>query len=157
MATRSGSLDPEVLLYLLRTGHLDPTGLEHALELESGLLGLSGVSARVEELERSREPQAQLALRVFARCIATAVAAQAVSLGGVDALVFTGGVGENSASVRAGVCTKLALLGVEIDPSRNIHATPDAELAADGGLVRIVALRSREDLVAARAAQTVLD
>ena len=98
MATRSGTLDPEILLYLLRTGRLAVDDLERALEHESGLLGLSGVSARVDELERSDEPSAALALDVFTHRVAAAVAAMTTSLGGLDALVFTGGVGENSST-----------------------------------------------------------
>lgn len=156
MATRSGAVDPEVLLHLLRTDRLDLAQLEHTLERESGLLGLSGSSGRVEELERSPSPDAQLALAVFSHRVAAAVAAMATALDGLDALVFTGGVGENSARVRAEVCARLGFLGVALDPDRNASAIPDAELAAAGSAVRVVALRAREDLVAARAARELL-
>ena len=103
MATRAGSIDPEILLYLLRHGHATGDELEHALEHESGLLALGG-SARVEELEASSEPQAGLALAVFCYRVAGAVAAMAAALGGLDALVFTAGIGEGSALVREQVC-----------------------------------------------------
>ena len=135
MATRSGSIDPEIVLHLLRTGKLGLEEIENALEHESGLLGLSGVSARVEELERSGEPGAQLALAVFSYRIACAVGAMAAALGGLDALVFTGGVGEHSERVRAEVCERLRFLG-------------------DG--IRVVVVEAREDVVAARAARALL-
>jgi acetate kinase len=156
MATRSGGIDPEIVLHLLRRGRLDAGEIEHALERESGLLGLSGVSARVEELERSPEPNAGLALEVFARRVGGAVAAMAAALDGLDALVFTGGVGEHSAGVRAAVCNCLRFAGVELDPHRNADAEPDAEVAADGSSVRIVVLRAREDVIAARAARALV-
>jgi acetate kinase len=154
MATRSGAVDPAVPLYLIRTGRLDAAAIEEALEEESGLLGLSGVSSRVEELERSSAAGARLALAVFVHRLAAAIAAMTVSLGGLDALVFTGGVGEHSAAVRAAVCRRLAFLGVALDETRNEGAVPDAEIHA--GPVRIVVLEAREDVVAARAARAAL-
>ncbi len=141
MATRSGSIDPGALLYLLRQGvSLDE--LEHSLEHESGLLGLSGLSGSVEELEASDEPAARLALEVFAYRVAAAVGAMAAALGGLDALVFTGGIGEHSARVREAVCARLGFLGVEA--------------AEPGSRVRVVVVRSHEDVVAARAARVLL-
>jgi acetate kinase len=155
MATRSGTVDPGALLHALRRG-LPPEELERVLEHDSGLAGLSGISGRVEELERSGEPVAELALAVYAYRIAGAVGALAVALGGLDALVFTAGVGENSGGVRARVCTRLGFLGVELDEDANASARPDAEIAAPGSPVRVVVLRAREDLVAARAARLLL-
>ncbi len=133
MATRSGSVDPGALLHLLRHG-LALDELEHALEHESGLLGLAG-SDRVEELQRSRDEGARLALEVFAYRVAGAVAAMTTALGGLDALVFTAGIGENSALVRTLVCERLGAFG------------PD---------VNVVVLEAREDLVAARAGRELL-
>jgi len=134
MATRSGSIDPEIVLHLLRTGKLELEQVEDALERQSGLLGLSGVSARVEELERSDDAEARLALAAFTYRIALAVGAMAVALGGIDALVFTGGVGEHSASVRDEVCARLAFFGA----------------------FRVEVVEAREDVVAARAARELL-
>jgi acetate kinase len=156
MATRSGSIDVEIVLHLLRTGRLDVETAERALESESGLLGLSGTTSRVEELERSGEPGAMLALGVFAHAVAGAVAAKAVSLGGLDAIVFTGGVGEGSARVRADVCSRLVFLGVELDAGANAAAQLDADVATALSAVRVVVLHAREDVVAARAARTAL-
>jgi acetate kinase len=155
MATRPGSVDPGALVYLLRH-HLTLDELDRLMEHESGLLGLSGISARVEELVRSPEPEARLALDVFGYRVASAVGAAAVALGGLDALVFTAGIGEGSAEVRADICGRLRFLGVELDEERNRAADPDADVAAPGSRVRVVVLRAREDLVAARAARALL-
>jgi acetate kinase len=154
MATRSGSLDAEIVLHLLRAGKLGVDEIEHALESESGLLGLSGESSRVDELERSGSPAATLALGVFAHRIAAAVAAMTVSLDGLDALVFTAGVGEGAAGVRRDVCRRLGFLGIALDDAANESAVPDAEVGR--GPVRVVVVHAREDVVAARAARALL-
>jgi acetate kinase len=154
MATRSGAIDPAIVPYLVRTERLDAAAAERALEEESGLLGLSGLSARVEELERDGSPAAQLALDVFAHRTAAAVAAMAAALGGIDAVVFTGGVGERSARVRAEVCGRLGFLGIAVDERRNEQQDAAGELGA--GPVRVVVVPSREDVVAARAARALL-
>src|SRR5436189_324146 len=156
MATRSGSIDAEIVLYLLRHGLLSPEGIESALEHESGLLGLSGVSGRVEELEASSDPDARFALDVFCHRIVGAVGAMAAGLGGLDALVFTAGVGERSPPMRERICYRLGFLGVELDREANAAARPDADVAAAGARVRVVVLEAREDVVAARAARDLL-
>jgi len=151
MATRPGSVDPGALLHLLREGvPLDE--LDEAIEHESGLLGLSGISGSVEELELSSEPAAALALAVFAYRVAGAVAAMAVALGGLDALVFTAGVGEHSARVRGDVCALLGFLGVELDADANRRGGPEL----GSGPVRVVLVEAREDVVAARAARALV-
>lgn len=155
MATRAGSVDPGALLYLLRRG-VGREQLDDALEHESGLLALSGISGEVEELERSDDEAAAFALEVLAYRVAMAVAAMSVPLGGLDALVFTAGIGEHSARVRAEICRHLGFLGVELDVARNAVAEGDAELAAPSSAVRVVIVRAREELVAARAAWAVL-
>jgi acetate kinase len=156
MATRSGSLDPAAILYLLRRGEGSLDEIEQALERESGLLGLSGLSAGVEDLERSPEPAARLALDVYCYRIACAIGAMAVPLGGLDALVFSGGVGEGSAVVRARICARLGFLGVQIDDERNSSVAADAEIAPPDSPVRVVVVRAREDVVAARAVRRLL-
>jgi acetate kinase len=156
MATRAGSIDAEIVLHLLRTEKLGLEEIEHALEFDSGLLGLSGESGRVEELERSSSPEAELALRVFTHRIAASVAAMSASLDGIDALVFTAGIGEGSAGIRHDVCGRLGFLGLELDIEANAIAVPDADVNVTGSAVRIVVLHAREDVVAARAAATVV-
>jgi acetate kinase len=155
MATRPGSFDPEILLYLLRHDAGTADELEHALEHESGLLALGG-SGRVEELEARGDADARLALAVFCRRVAVAVASMATALGGLDAVVFTAGVGEGSASVRARVCERLAFLGVELDEALNADAAPDVDVASAGSAVRVWVVHAREDAVAARAARSLL-
>ena len=155
MATRPGTIDPEILLYLQRHAAATPAELEQALEHESGLLALGG-SARVEELEASAEPGARLALSVFCYRVAAAVGAMTTALGGLEALVFTAGVGEGSALVRSRVCERLAFLGIELDLQANASAEPDVDVSASGSGVRVWVVRAREDVVAARAARSIV-
>jgi len=155
MATRPGSVDPGALLYLLEH-HLTLEELDRMLEHESGLAGLSGLFGDVRELEALDTPEARLALAVFTYRVATAVGAMATALGGLDAVVFTAGIGENSPSVRAAVCDRLGYLGVEIDDEDNAAARPDAGIAAAGASVQVIVLEAREDVIAARAARQLL-
>ena len=151
MTTRSGSVDPGALLSLMREQGLSLEQLDHALEQESGLAGLSGGSGDVRELAED-----SLALAVYVHRIAAAVASVAASLGGLDALVFTAGVGEHSAAVRRRVCERLGFLGVEVDQAANEAAQPDTEVAAPDSAVRVHVIRAREELVIARAVRTLL-
>jgi len=159
MATRSGSVDPGALTYLLREHGLGAAELERALERESGLRGLAGGDGDMLAVERAAgegDPGAALALDVFVHRTAAAVAAMAASAGGLDALVFTAGIGESSPPIRARVCERLAFLGVELDSDRNAAGVLDADLAAPRSPVRVLAIRAREELIAARAAREVL-
>ena len=158
MSTRSGSVDPGALLYLLREASLDAEAIGHALNFDSGLVGLAG-SGDMSELESRVEqgdPAAELAVDVFAYRVAGAVAGMAVGTGGLDALVFTAGIGERSRLARARVCDRLNFLGVMLDAALNETAEPDADVASADSSVRIVVLEAREDLVAARAARALL-
>lgn len=119
MGTRTGSLDAGVVLHLAREHGLDLDRIERLLYRESGLLGLSGVSADMRELEASDDPRAALAIDYFTYRIAREAGSLAAALGGLDALVFTAGIGENSPRVRAAVCERLEWLGVRIDASAN--------------------------------------
>jgi len=155
MATRTGTVDPGALLYLLRHG-VPTAELDDAIEHRSGLLALSGRSGDVAELEAADDADARLALGVFAYRVAAAVGAMTVALGGLDALVFTAGIGEHSARVRADVCAPLAFLGVKLDAVRNDAAQPDVDISAPEWAVRVAVIRAREELVAARAARALL-
>ena len=157
MATRSGSIDPGILLHLWRHG-VAFDDVDRALEHESGLLGLSGSSGDVRDLEASDEPAADLALDVFTYRVGGAVAAMAAALGGLDALVFTAGIGEHSARVRARVCEQLAFLGIQLDPTANAGATTGADARIDTAhsAVQVAVVHAREDVIAARLAQRVL-
>jgi acetate kinase len=159
MATRSGSVDPGALVYVIRERGVGIEELEHELNLESGLRGLTGGFGEMREIERAvaaGDPDAELALEVFAHRVAGAAASMAAAAGGLDALVFTAGIGENSAQVRDRVCRRLRFLGVQLDASRNEQAEPDCELGAPGVPGRVLAIRAREELVAARAAWRLL-
>jgi acetate kinase len=159
MATRSGSVDPGALIYLMRERGLDAEALEHALNFDSGLRGLAGGRdgmLEVEEAAADGDADAALAIGVFAHRVAAAVAAMAASAGGLDALVFTAGIGEGSAPTRKRICERLDFLGVELDDDRNAAAEPDCEVAAAVSAVRVLVVRAREELVAASAARSLL-
>jgi acetate kinase len=119
MGTRSGNLDPGVLLHLMRERAMSLEQIETMLYQQSGLLGLSGLSADMRVLQASSEPRARLAIDYFTYRVAREAGSLAAALGGLDALVFTAGIGEHSAPVRAAVCDRLRWLGVEIDLQAN--------------------------------------
>ncbi|MGN6611801.1 MAG: acetate/propionate family kinase [Angustibacter sp.] len=155
MATRSGSVDPGLVLWLLREGRLSLDELDDGLEHESGLLGLGGskdlrdlVSGDVDDPEA-----AALALDVYVHRLATSVAAMTASLGGLDLLAFTGGVGEHDAVVRRRVADRLAYLGVAVDDEHNEAADGDTDVAAPGAAVRTYVVAAREDLQIAQEAR----
>jgi acetate kinase len=159
MATRSGSVDPGLLLYLLRHANLEINELEHALQHESGLLGLSELSPHVHELEAAEaegNERATMALAIYGRRVAQAVAAAAVALDGLDAIAFTAGAGERSPRLRARVCSQLGFLGVALDEVSNEATSGDAEIGAAGSSVRVVVVVAREDVVIARAVRHTL-
>ena len=124
MATRAGDVPAGALFYLLRQGLYDVKSLEAMLYEQSGLLGLSGISDDMQVLQDSPDPRAAAAVAQFCYAIAKYAGAYATILGGLDALVFTAGIGENSAPVRAAVCTRLAMLGVQIDDDANAAGGP---------------------------------
>jgi acetate kinase len=153
MGTRAGSLDAGILLYLLRTGRLDQEELERALNHESGLLGVSGLSADFRQVNSAADAgneRARLAITIYADRVRSAIGSLAVTLGGVDAVVFTAGVGENAASLRAQACRGLECLGIHLDPERNQTCQPDADIARRDGSVRVLIVHTRESLVIAR-------
>jgi acetate kinase len=169
MATRSGSVDPGMLLWLLEREELSPREMNGALEHQSGMLALAGSADMREIVERAAEGaesgegdrpdvsrSAQLALDVYIHRLRAGIAAMAATLGGLDVLVFTGGVGERSAAVREQAAAGLAFLGVELDGARNAAAQGDAEISADGSDVSTLVIAAREDLEIARQVRAVL-
>jgi acetate kinase len=151
MGSRSGTLDPGLLLYVLHKG-LTVEQLGHALNHESGLLGLSGISSDMRQIlkEAPKSSDARLALEVYIHRLVQTIGAMAATLGGVDGLVFTAGVGENSAQVRELVCENLRHLGLELDTTTNAHCKPDADIARHGSPGRILVISTREDLTIVR-------
>jgi acetate kinase len=158
MATRSGSVDPGLLLWLMERTGIAQRDLADALEHRSGLLGLAGSADMREVLSRADagEPTALLALEVYVHRLCAGVAAMAAALGGLDALVFTGGVGEKSAEIRARTIARLGFLGLAIDGDANIKATGDRDVTGPGAHASVLVLRAREDLEIARQARAVI-
>jgi acetate kinase len=152
MATRSGTVDPGILTYLLRNKGLNVEELDNALNHESGLLGISGTSSDLRQLlsELSHNPDARLAVDVYVRRIVQTIGAMVAILGGIDALVFTAGVGERAAKIRTWVCEKLKYLGLELDSAANENCHPDADIATSASAVRILVIATREDLAIMR-------
>lgn len=153
MGTRSGSVDPGLLLHVLRRRHLTPEQLDTVLNHESGLLGVSGVSGdmrQVQSAARDGNRRAQLALAIYVHRLRQTIGALAASLGGVDALVFTAGVGENSADIRAATCDGLSYLGLELDKAVNAGAHPDIDVATSTSHGRILVIGTREDVMIVR-------
>jgi acetate kinase len=160
MATRSGSVDPGLLLWLLERTGLTERELSSALEHESGLLALAGTSdmRAVIEAADGGEERARLGLDVYVHRLRAGIAAMAAALGGLDALAFTGGVGEHAPRLRELAADGLGFLGVAIDPRLNAAPEHDAEITAGGGGggVRTLVLRAREDLEIARQTRAVM-
>ena len=159
MATRSGSVDPGLVLWLLEHTGMSEAQLAHALEHESGLLALAGSADMREVLagaERGDE-RARLALDVYVHRLRAEIAAMAAAMGGLDALAFTGGVGENAPAVRAGAVKGLGFLGAAVDGERNRIAQPDANLSAPGAPVHTLVVAAREDVEIARQVRALLD
>jgi acetate kinase len=153
MGTRSGSVDPGLLLHLLRQRGLDVEHLDQVLNHESGLLGISGVSSdmrQVLDAASGGNERAKLALDIYAHRVRQTIGGMAATLGGVDAVVFTAGVGENAAAVRALSCISLECLGLHLDPEKNQQAHPDADIATPSSPGRILVIHTREDLTIVR-------
>lgn len=159
MATRSGSVDPGALLWLQRHAGLGWEEMEQALDLRSGLLGLSGVASSPRELYLAADSGhggAALALAVYLHRLCALVAAMASAARGLDVVVFTGGVGENSTRLRAEAAQRLAWLGVEVDARSNEEATGDAVISPDGRSPAVCVVTAREDLEIAAEARRLL-
>jgi acetate kinase len=156
MATRSGSVDPGLVLWLLEQAGLSAAQVTDGLEHGSGLRGLAGTADMREVVVgvSAGDGAARLAFDVYIRSLSAHVAAMATSLGGLDALVFTGGVGENEAAVRSTVAARLAWMGVDVDPVAN-ESRPNAEITG-AGRVRVFVVAAREDLEIARGVRQVL-
>ncbi|HKE76828.1 MAG TPA: acetate/propionate family kinase [Acidimicrobiales bacterium] len=158
MATRSGALDPGAVLWLVTEAHLDPRHVAAALERASGLVGLAGTADMREVTERAAagDGDATLALEVYVHRLRAAIAAMVAALGGLDALVFTGGVGENSAAVRAAAAGGLGFLGVVLDPADNAAARPDVDVTGRGSQARVLVIAAREEVEIARGTRGAL-
>ncbi|HEX2118491.1 MAG TPA: acetate/propionate family kinase [Acidimicrobiales bacterium] len=159
MATRSGTVDPGLVLWLLTEAGLEAGEVTDALERGSGLAGLSGTSGDMRELqERASEGDggARQALDVYLHRLRREIGAMVAALGGLDLLVFTGGIGEHAPAVRADAAEGLGYLGVAVDADLNATTTADGDISRSGSTVRAVVVTSREDLEVARQVRAVL-
>jgi acetate kinase len=153
MGTRSGSVDPGILTYLMRQKSLSGKRLDELLNKKSGLLGVSGVSSDMREIlaaSKSGHPRAKLALDIYIHRLQSGIGAMIAVLGGVDALIFTAGVGENSPEVRAAVCENFAFLGLRLDSRKNAQSSLDADISAPDAAVRTLVIHAQEDWMIAR-------
>jgi acetate kinase len=152
MSTRTGDLDPGLLAFMARRQAMSPAGFERMVNHESGLLGVSGFSSDMRDLlrcEKSR-PRAAAAIELFCYQARKWIGAYAAALGGLDTLVFAGGIGENAPEVRARICEGLGFLGVRIDARRNAGNAPVISTRASRVTVRMI--RTDEELMVARSA-----
>jgi acetate kinase len=157
MGTRSGDLDPSVPLYLLEERGLSPTDVGDLLNKRSGLLGVSGTSADMRDLldREAYDERAAEAVALFCYQAKKFLGALAAALGGLDALVFTGGIGEHSATVRERICEGLGVLGIRLDPTRNAVHAP--HISPDDAAVRVRVVPNDEDLMVARHTRRIIE
>jgi acetate kinase len=153
MGTRSGSIDPAILIYLVRSRGYGADQLDRALNKESGLKGVSGLSGDMREIVAAIDrgnPRAKLAFDVYAHRLLREIGAMVASLGGLDALVFTAGIGENCPSLREAVCRSLAFLGLRLDPEKNASPPMDSDIATPDSAARVLVVHAEEDWEIAR-------
>ena len=148
MGTRSGSVDPGILTYLMRQGRLQGQEIDAMLNQKSGLLGISGLSGDMREIlaaMKQGHSRARLAFDIYVHRLQAGIGAMVAVLGGIDALVFTAGVGENSPEVRAETCSQLEFLGLKLDRVANAQPSFDADVATVDSQVRALVIRAQED------------
>ncbi|HKW71275.1 MAG TPA: acetate/propionate family kinase [Candidatus Dormibacteraeota bacterium] len=158
MATRAGTVDPGAILYLARHAQISELQMSDALDRGGGLLALAGTGDMRVVLQRIAEgdERAELAFDVYVHRLRALIASMAAAMNGLDVLVFTGGVGENAAPVRAAAAAGLRFLGVAIDPWRNTGLGPDNNISVDGAPVPTLVIKAREDIEVAREVRRVL-
>ena len=153
MGTRSGSIDPGILIFLLRHRHYTAEQLDSILDHESGLLGVSGISSDMREILRAASEgnvRAHLAFDIYIHRLVGESGRMIAILGGLDALVFTGGVGENSSLVREALCRQLEFLGVKVDPTKTVQPKADQNISATESAIPILVIHAEEELEIAR-------
>jgi len=154
MGTRCGSLDPGVILYLMDELKMDARAIEKLIYQQSGLLGMSGISSDMRTLQSSDAPEAKAAIDVFIYRIGRELGSLAAALGGLDAIVFTAGIGENSTSLRARVCEGAAWLGITLDPAAN--AAGDRRISTAGSRSSAWVIPTNEELMIAQHTRSLL-
>ncbi len=153
MGTRSGTMDPAALQFIMKSEGINIDEMLEILNKKSGFLGVSGVSSDMRDVENSAaegNPQAKTALNMLTRGIKKYIAAYAAMMGGVDVVVFTAGIGENSAELREAVLSDMAFMGIELDKAKNKVRGKEADISADGSQVKLLVIPTNEELVIAR-------
>jgi acetate kinase len=147
MGTRCGSIDPGILIYLIRQGY-SADQLDQLLNKESGLKGISGLSHDLRQIRQAiatGNAHAQLARDIYLHRLKACFGAMLMSLGGVDAVVFTAGIGEHDASIRADACEAMAFLGLKLDLNKNENHPVDQDIATVNSAVRVLVIHTQED------------
>jgi acetate kinase len=153
MGTRSGSVDPGILTYLMRQNNLSGEQFDDLLNKRSGLLGISGISGDMRDILaeiKKKNERARLAFEIYVHRLQSSIGAMIAVLGGIDSLIFTAGVGENSSEVRAATCANLGFAGIKLDSSKNDQSPPDQDISSSGSAVRVMIIRAQEDWEIAR-------
>src|ERR1700694_2115631 len=153
MGTRSGSVDPGILTYLMRHGGFTGQQLDNLLNTKSGLLGISGISGDMRQIVAAMKdghPRAKLAFEIFVHRLQGGIGAMIAALGGIDALVFTAGIGENSPEVRAAACANFRFLGLKLDAAKNAQSSADQDISSSDSAIRVLVVRAQEDWAIAR-------
>ena len=159
MCARSGDLDPSIVTFLMKKENLSSDEMDKILNKESGLLGMSGVSSDVRDIEaeaNNGNEKAKLSLKAYDLNIAQYIAKYAVSMGGVDTIVFTAGVGENQKVRRAGICKNLEFLGVKLDEAKNEIRGEEVEISAADSKIKVYVIPTNEELVIARETKNIV-
>jgi acetate kinase len=153
MGTRSGSVDPSILTYLIREEQMTGQQLDEILNEKSGLLGISGVSSDMRQIlaaMKSGSDRAKLAFEIFVHRLRSGIGSMVAALGGLDALIFTAGIGENSPEVREAACARFGYLGLNLDLDKNRQSPVDQDIAARDSKVRVLVIRAQEEWAIAR-------
>ncbi|MGI5997166.1 MAG: acetate/propionate family kinase, partial [Lutispora sp.] len=160
MGTRCGDLDPAIVKFIAEKEGLDLNGVDKLLNKQSGVLGVSGVSSDFRDIEEAAEKgneRAALALKLFAYRVRKYIGAYAAAMGGIDAIVFTAGLGENSASMRADICEGLEFLGVEVDSEKNNVRGKEVDVSKAGSKVKVLLIPTNEELMIARDTKELIE
>lgn len=158
MGTRSGGIDPAIIPYLMKKEKMTPEQVDTYLNKKSGVLGVSGVSSDFRDIEAAADEgneRAQLALDIFAYKVRKYIGSYVAAMGGVDAIAFTAGLGENSIAMRDQICNGLEFLGTRIDPVKNNVRGKAQEISVDGAKVKLFVIPTNEELVIARDTKTI--
>ena len=153
MGTRSGSIDPGIMTYLIRQSGFTGQQLDELLNTKSGLLGISGISGDMRQVVvamKDGHPRAKLAFEIFVHRLQAGIGAMIAVLSGIDALVFTAGIGENSPEVRAAACANFRFLGLKLDAAKNAQSSADQDISSSDSAVRVLVVRAQEDWAIAR-------